>query len=105
MGVLLLVGVAFVFLLWSILARLTHADLVCEDSVHTVLCLIAQWMTARKKLESWILWAIADILYTLVCYYKELYWLSGLHAFYIFLAVHGYRVWRQAYLRQTAALP
>jgi len=73
--------------------------------VHTLLCLTAQWMTARKKLESWILWAIADILYTLVCYYKELYWLSGLHAFYIFLAVHGYRVWRQAYLRQTAALP
>jgi nicotinamide mononucleotide transporter len=105
MGILGLTGVAFVVTLWRILMGLTHADLVYEDSVHTALCLIAQWMTARKKLESWILWAIADILYTSVCYYKELYWLSGLHIFYILLAVHGYRAWRQVYLRQKAALP
>jgi nicotinamide mononucleotide transporter len=105
MGMLVLAGVAFVVILWRMLIGLTHADLVYEDSVHTVLCLIAQWMTAKKKLESWTLWAIADVLYTWVCYHKELYWLSGLHIFYLCLAVHGYRVWRQVYLCQTAVAP
>ena len=95
--VLLLVGVLFTFVLRSILDRFTHADLAYRDSLHTALCLIALYMTARKKLESWIVWVIADSLYTVVCYHKELYWFGGLHAFYIILGIYGYYTWRQAY--------
>ncbi len=104
MGLLLLSGFLLALFLRSMLVRLTHADLVYEDSVHTALCLVAQWLTARKKLESWILWAIADVLFTVVCYYKKLYWFSGLHVFYLFLAIHGYRSWRQSYLRSVVAI-
>jgi nicotinamide mononucleotide transporter len=101
MGILLLTGGALALVLRSILVGLTHADLVGADSAHTALCLIAQWLTARKKLESWGFWAIADVLFTGVCYHKELYWFSGLHAFYLLLAGYGYRSWRQSYLRNV----
>jgi nicotinamide mononucleotide transporter len=105
LGILLLSGLLSALVLRIMLVKHTYATLVCADSAHTAFCLIAQWMTARKKLESWILWGIADVLFTVVCYQKELYWFSGLHAFYFFLAVHGYRSWRQTYRLHTATVP
>ena len=100
MRVLSLAGVVCTLCLWRIFAKCTHAHLVFIDSVHTALGLIAQWMTARKKLESWIVWAIADIMYVFVCYQRQLYWFSGIHVVYLVLAVRGYRTWRQSYWRQ-----
>ncbi len=103
MGLLLLGGVLLALVLQRMLGKIASADLVYEDSVHTALCLIAQWLTARKKIESWIFWAIADVLFTVVCYHKKLYWFSGLHVFYLLLAIYGYRSWRQSYLRSVVA--
>jgi len=96
--ILLVVGFSLAFILQFILGRLTSADLVYEDSSHTALCLVAQWMTAHKKLESWIVWGIADILFMVICYRKGLYWFGGLHTFYFFLAIHGYYSWKKSYL-------
>ena len=91
--------------LGKLLTLYSNAALPYWDSLHTVMCLVAQWMLVRKKLETWILWTIADILYTVVCYYKGLYLFSGLHAFYIILAINGYRTWHQSYPRHTAPGP
>lgn len=89
--------------LGKLLTLYSNADLAYWDSLHTVMCLIAQWMLMSKKLESWILWTIADVQYTVICYYKGLYLFSGLHALYILLAINGYYTWRQSYLRQAAS--
>jgi nicotinamide mononucleotide transporter len=102
---MLLAGILGTVALGSFLHRFSHADLPYWDSLHTVICLTAQWMLVRKKLESWILWGIADVLYAVVLYYKGIYLFSGLHVFYIFLAVHGYRTWHRSYRRQTATVP
>jgi nicotinamide mononucleotide transporter len=102
---MLLAGVFATIALGSFLHHLFHADLPYWDSLHTVICLTAQWMLIRKKLECWILWLIADVLYTVVLYHKGLYLFSGLHIFYAFLAINGYRTWHRSYLRQTATIP
>jgi nicotinamide mononucleotide transporter len=100
---LLLAGILGTVTLGSLLYQYSHADLPYWDSLHTVVCLTAQWMLVRKKLESWLLWVLADVLYTAVLYYKGLYLFSGLYLFFTFLAINGYRTWRQSYLKQTAA--
>ena len=100
---MLLLGILGTFVLGCSLQRLANADLAYWDSLHTVMCLAAQWMLARKKLESWILWIIADVMYSVVCYYKGLYLFSGLHTFFIVLAVNGYRTWCRSYLQQSVA--
>jgi nicotinamide mononucleotide transporter len=102
---MLLASVFATVVLGSFLHRLSHADLPYWDSLHTVICITAQWMLIRKKLECWILWLVADVLYTVVLYYKGLYLFSGLHVFYAFLAINGYRTWYRAYLRQAAPIP
>jgi nicotinamide mononucleotide transporter len=97
---MLLVGVLGTATLGTLLHQYSHADLPYWDSLHTVVCLIAQWMLAKKKLENWVLWVLADILYAVVLYYKGLYLFSGLHVFYTFLALYGYQTWYHAYQKR-----
>ena len=102
---MLLLNVLGTFMLGSALFYFSNADqdFVYWDSWHTLICLMAQWMLVRKKLESWALWVVADILYTVVCYGKGLYLFSGLHFVYIFLAAHGYYKWRKSWRKQAVA--
>ncbi len=103
---MLLLNVLATWGLGSVLSCFPGADQdwVYWDSWHTLICLMAQWMLVKKKLETWALWVIADILYTVVCYGKGLYLFSGLHVVYIFLAGHGYYKWRQSWRKQKAAV-
>jgi nicotinamide mononucleotide transporter len=87
--------------LGSLLYQYSHADLPYWDSLHTTTYLIAQWLLVNKKLESWILWMMADVLYIVVLYHKGLYLFSVLHVFYTFLAIYGYRIWRRSYHKQV----
>lgn len=72
------------------------------DSLPTVMVLMGQWMLMRKKLEAWLLFVPADILYTTLLYHNGLYLLSGLHCFYTILAMNAYRTWRQSYEREQS---
>ena len=102
---LVVLGLLTAWGLGKLLTLYSNAHLAYWDSLHTVICLIAHWLLIRKKLETWLFWTLADILYTVVCYYKAIYLFSGLHAFYIILAISGYFTWRRSYMRQTAAVP
>lgn len=68
------------------------------DSLHTSMAITGQWLTDRKKLESWGVWVLTNIVYAAVLYYKGHYLLSGVHLFYNVLAINGYRAWRRSYL-------
>ena len=78
-----------------------HAHFPYWDSLHTVLCWNAQWMLVEKKLESWILWVVADVLYAVILYHKGLYLFSGLYVCYTFLAIYGYYSWWKIYCGST----
>lgn len=79
-----------------LLSSFTDASLPYWDSTTTVTSLAAMWLTARKKIESWHLWFIVDILATGIYYYKNLYFYAFLYLVYIGLAIAGYLSWRRA---------
>lgn len=97
------VGLLGAGVLGAVLGRYSNADVPYWDSLHTVLALIAYWLLINKKIETWVVWLFADILYAVVLYYKGIYLFSGLYAFYIILVIHGYHTWRRSY-QQTKAL-
>jgi len=84
--------------LGSLFAHYTDASMPYWDSLHTTMAITGQWLTDRKKLESWGVWVLTNIVYAVVLYYKGRYLLSGVHLFYNVLAINGYRAWRQSYL-------
>ncbi|MCG8340083.1 MAG: nicotinamide riboside transporter PnuC, partial [Cytophagales bacterium] len=99
--VILTIGLLSTLSLGHILATYTDAELVYGDAFHTSFSPLAAWMTARKKLESWILWIDLDIFYLGVCYYKGLCFFSISHGIYLILAGYGYIRWRKSYLSQA----
>jgi nicotinamide mononucleotide transporter len=77
----------------------TDASFPYPDAFITIASLIAQWLLAKKKLESWYFWIIVDVAAVGVYGLKELYLTTGLYAVFLVLAVFGYFEWRKSYLQ------
>ena len=73
-----------------------EASLPYWDSTTSVLSVIAMWLTARKKIENWIIWLIVDILATGIYFYKGIEFYAILYMVYIGLAISGYMVWKKS---------
>jgi nicotinamide mononucleotide transporter len=80
----------------AIQLRYTDNPAPYVDSSLLVWSLVAQWMTARKWLENWLLWLIINTL-SVPLYVTRALWLTA--ALYIglwILAITGYRDWRRS---------
>ncbi len=86
-----------------LMASGTNAALPYGDAFTTVASLIAQWLMARKRLESWWFWIAVDVVAIGIYVRKDLFLTSGLYAVFLCLATMGYFAWRKDLL--TAALP
>ena len=74
----------------------TDAALPWMDAGLSSCSLVAQYWTARRHAESWLLWIGVDTLYVGMFLVKGLALTAGLYAAMIVLAVIGYRQWRRA---------
>lgn len=68
------------------------------DTVTTIMSFIATWMLARKKIENWWLWLIADPIYIGLYWAKDLRGYSGLMVIYSIMAALGLWNWRKSLL-------
>jgi nicotinamide mononucleotide transporter len=66
------------------------------DSSLMVWSLVAQWMTARKFLENWILWVLVNTVSVPLYVTRGLWITAVLYAALWGLAIVGYRQWRRA---------
>ncbi|HFB66018.1 MAG TPA: nicotinamide riboside transporter PnuC [Aeromonadales bacterium] len=74
----------------------TDAALPYPDAFTTVASLIAQYLMTRKKLESWILWVIVDVVAISVYFIKGLYLTTGLYSVFLIMSVFGYLLWKKS---------
>ncbi len=95
LGRWILIGAAGTLLWGHLMDRFTHAALPYPDAFTTVSSLIAQWLMARKRLDSWYFWIAVDIAALGIYFYKGLYLTTGLYALFLGLAVAGLMVWRR----------
>jgi nicotinamide mononucleotide transporter len=66
------------------------------DSSLMAWSLVAQWMTARKWLENWILWLLINTVSVPLYISRELWLTAGLYVGLWVLAITGYRDWRRS---------
>jgi len=82
------------FVLGTAMGRLTDAVVSYWDALVAMLSMAAQFLMARRFLQSWILWIVVDVVAI------GLYWTQGLvptavlYCVFLALAVSGYRAWR-----------
>ncbi len=95
--ILYLLGTAGIFLIYYfILKYLTDSPVPVADSVVGALSIIATWMLARKKIENWLVWIIADAFACGLYFYKGLYPTAILFIVYTVMAVVGYFQWKKS---------
>jgi nicotinamide mononucleotide transporter len=107
---LVIVGVAASVLFGFIMKETTNNPLPYWDATTTSMSLIAQWMVAEKKIENWLLWLVADIIYVGMCLYQSLYlnqplYLTAvLYFIFLILAIKGYAEWKKTLQKTSGAL-
>lgn len=66
------------------------------DSFCTAFSLVALYLQANKRLESWLLWILVDIIYVPLFFSRTLYPTAGLYVAYLILATAGFLLWRKS---------
>jgi len=67
------------------------------DALTTCLSLAAQWLLNFKKIENWIIWMIADIIYVWLYIQKNLNLTAVLYVVFFALCVMGIIQWYKSY--------
>lgn len=83
------------------LARYTDASSPYLDSLVSVMSLAANTLLARRVVDNWALWVLADVLYVGLFASKGLFLSAALYVVFLGLALAGWQAWR----REGATLP
>jgi nicotinamide mononucleotide transporter len=65
------------------------------DSMTTILSLAAQYLLCRKRLENWLFWIAADVVYVPLYTSRHLPLTAGLYAVFLLMCIIGVREWSQ----------
>ncbi|MFT5533476.1 MAG: nicotinamide mononucleotide transporter [Burkholderiaceae bacterium] len=77
------------------LKHFTDTDVPHADGLLTAGSLLGQWLLSRKKLESWLVWVVVDLLYVGLYLYKNLTLTALLYGVFVVMALAGWRAWRK----------
>lgn len=80
---------------YFVLSRLTDSTVPKIDALVGALSIVGTWMLARKLIENWIVWIVADALCVGLYFYKGLYPTAILFIIYTLMAAVGYWEWKR----------
>ena len=89
--------------LGTAMARLTDAAAPFLDGAITLLSVVAQFLMSRRRLESWVVWIIVDLLAIGLFWAKDLQPTAMLYGVFLVLAGIGFLAWLQAWREGGAA--
>ena len=81
----------------TLLGRYTDAAAPYWDAAASVLSITANQLLARRVLENWVLWIIADALYVGIFAWKGLYLSAALYTLFLGMVIAGLRRWSREY--------
>lgn len=71
------------------------------DSLTAVLSLAAQFLMSRKRLENWLIWIVADVIYVPLYLSRSLPLTAVLYFVFMMMCVMGWFRWRESMLAKT----
>ena len=64
------------------------------DYLTTAIFFVGMWLMAKRKIENWIFWIIADIISIPLYFYKGFTFTSLQYLIFTFIAIAGYYSWK-----------
>ena len=98
-SLIFLITLTFVALIYYFFDKFTHWT-AYVDALTTGLFFVGMWLMAKRKIENWIFWIIADIISIPLYFYKGLTFSSFQFILFTFIAILGYKEWKR-FLQKT----
>ena len=92
--VLLVVGLGTIAMGWFF-NNYTNAELAYADSFTTVSSFVTMYLSAKKYLESWLLWVVIDVVQVVLYLLKGIELYAFLYLIYLYMAYVGWNAWKQ----------
>jgi nicotinamide mononucleotide transporter len=89
----------FVALVYYFFDKFTHWT-AYVDTLTTALFFAGMWLMAKRKIENWLLWIVADIISVPLYFYKGLTFSSIQFLLFTIIAILGYIEWRKFLQKQ-----
>ena len=83
---------------WHLLTWVDYTDMLT-----TALFLMAMWLMARRKIEHWLLWIVADAISVPLYFYKGLTFTALQYVLFTLIAIWAYYEWQRRYRVQFNA--
>ena len=90
-GVLIIVSTVIIAQVLALLG----SSMLWLDALTASMSLVATYMMARKQLEHWLIWIVADGIYIYMYVQKDLLPTALLSLLFVLMAVKGYIDWRK----------
>lgn len=94
-----IITLTFVAFVYHFFDKFTHWTAYI-DAFTTGLFFVGMWLMAKRKIENWILWIIADVISIPLYFYKGLTFSSFQFILFTIIAILGYKEWRN-FLQKT----
>jgi nicotinamide mononucleotide transporter len=93
--IILVLIVVFLFIILSQILIQTNTNVAYFDAFISALSIVATWMLAKKYIEHWWLWLLADPISIGIFIYQKLYFMIILYLVYTIMAFVGYKSWKK----------
>lgn len=74
------------------------------DMLTTALFLMAMWLMARRKIEHWLVWIVADTISVPLYFYKGLTFTALQYVVFTLIAIWAYYEWQRRYRLQSGTV-
>jgi nicotinamide mononucleotide transporter len=65
------------------------------DTLTTALFFVGMWLMAKRKIENWIFWIVADIISVPLYFYKGFTFSSLQYLGFTIIAIFGFLAWKK----------
>ncbi len=69
------------------------------DSFTTAIFFTGMWLMAKRKVENWLFWILADTISVPLYIYKGLAFTAIQYLIFTFIAIFGYRLWKNSLIK------
>jgi len=85
---------AFVVCVYYFFDKFTHWT-AHVDALTTALFFVGMWLMAKRKVENWLIWIVADLISVPLYFYKGLVFSSFQFSIFTIIALLGYIEWKK----------
>lgn len=89
---------------WGALMMRAGAALAWADAFVFAVSVVSQILQARKVLDNWAGWMLANVVAVGVFWTKEFYWFAVLYGIFAVMAGGGWREWRRGFRAQAESV-